>query len=337
MPIQMTIDCVARKNKVEDPISEFLAVDAQLHHSQEQLARVVAKLKLILTRLIEKRKSSATRTRTAQTRTGSRERISRLASRRYEFPCNVARDIEIRIHNENDAFLNSMNLSRQSICSPASFLSGSTIRPFTANSRFPLDHCPEGWVPPNILNRISLKVHDSWKHRRPATCHPTGFDDGTDQSTRRSRAVSHGEPFLEIFDINFLKLKIHELKTAEALALRKSDYSPKRLLSEYSPYGIRVNRNWKPLKPANPSNDATRELVTLIDRIDQQLSSNEALSTLKELGIDYQPRSAFGKKNMMASDFSMALGQNGLKLNDGTPSSPSKENTDRTLDSITSK
>lgn len=315
-------------------------VDSQLHHSQEQLSRVVAKLKTILTQLILERRASAAKARSEQSRTnsriGSRERISRLPSRDDALSFNLAREIDIRINNEKDAFLNSMNLSRQSICSPASFLSGSTIRPSTANSQSPLEHGSEGWVPHNILNRISLKVHESWKNR-PATCQPSGFDHGHDRSTRRARSSSqnHVDSPSEILDINFLKLKIHELKTAEALAMRKSsNYSPKRLLSEYSPYGIRVNRNWKPLKPL--SNDATRELVTLIDRIDQQLSSNEALSTLKELGIDYQPRSAFGKKNMMASDFYMALAPNGLKLNDGTPSSPSKEETNRTLDSIAS-
>jgi len=330
--LDMTVDSDGSAKKLDVRISHFLAVDAQLNHSQEALTRVIAKLKALLVKLIQQRRSSGTRPGSQQSRLDSRERLSRLPSRMSECSSSVAhREIHLRIHNETDAFLNTTNLSAQAICSPAPFLTGTLTRPHTANSRSTLEHGVDGWVPPNILNRISVKVHDS-RGPRPATCQPTpsGINRGSGNNTRRSVSQEPLGSSTDILDINYLKLKIHELKTAEALALRKSNaYSPKRLLSEYSSYGIRVNRNWKPLKP-NPTNDAARELATLIDRIDQQLSSNEALSTLKELGIDYQPRSAFGKKNMMASDFSMALVPNGLRLNDWAPPSPNKEDTGRT-------
>lgn len=324
----MTVDSDVEVTKLGERVSDFLALDAQLHHSQEALTRVIAKLKAVLVKLIQKRRADATRPATQQSRAGSRGRPSRLPSRMSDFSGHSAtREIHLKIHNDADAFVNSTNLSGQAICTPAPFLSVTKPRPFTANTRSTLENGADGWVPPSILNRISLKVHDSWR-QRPATCQPSGGMAGPkSDSVRRARSVSHdsSDTINNEIDVDYLKLKVHEIKTAEALALRKSNnYSPKRLLSEYSSYGIRVNRNWKPIKP-NPTHDAARELVSLIDRIDQQLSSNEALATLKELGIDYQPRSAFGKKNMMASDFSMALAPNGLRLNDGPPPSPNKE------------
>ena len=328
----MTVTRVGETNTLEENISGFLTVDAQLCHSQEALTRVIAKLKSILTKLILKRKSSGSRPMTRPSRAGSR--LSRLPSRSSNSTVNCPNEIPLRIHNESDTYLNSHNLLNQAICAPAPFLMGASTRPSTANSYSTLEPGQDGWVPPNILNRISLKVQES-RARRPMTCQTPDMA-RREKSRRYSRSESADITTANILDINFLKLKIHELKTAEALALRKSrDYSPKRLLSEYSPYGIRVNRNWKPLKQTN---EAAKELVGLIDRIDQQLSSNEALTTLKELGIDYQPRSAFGRKNMMANDFSMALSPNGFRLNDGGGSSPlaNMDASGRTSDSFTS-
>ena len=334
------MDSEIGRKKLDERVSDFLALDAQLEHSQEALTRVISRLKSVLVKLIQKRKAEAARPVTQQSRLDSRGRPSRLPSRMSEYSSvnSASREINLRVHNDNDAFVDSTSLSAQAICSPAPFLSVAGTRPFTANSRSTLENGMDGWVPPNILNRISLKAHES-RRRRPGTCQPSGMTRGTSKGLRRPRSASleSSSPLHpDEIDVDYLKLKVHELKAAEALALRKSNsYSPKRLLSEYSSYGIRVNRNWKPVKPT-PTHDAARELVSLIDRIDQQLSSNEALSTLKELGIDYQPRSAFGKKNMMASDFSMALAPNGLRLNDGPPPSPSKDDdTGRTIASGT--
>jgi len=174
-------------------------------------------------------------------------------------------------------------------------------------------------VSTNILTRLSLKVH----------AYESSHNDGLSRKPKgdagRGGPSTSGGDAQPNLDLPFLKDRIHEFKVHEAQNLKKgSAYAPKQLLSEFSDYGTRLKRNWKGVFTATPKSDPCRDLVALIDTLDQRLSTNEALAIFKELGVEYQPRSASGKKNMMASDLSLALAPNGLKITEPSVN-PSKE------------
>jgi hypothetical protein len=252
----------------------------------------------------------------------------------------VVQDINLSVSDKNDSFVNTSTLTRKAICSPAQFLlnekagEGYLTRPRTtgyarSTNRGTMYGVSDARsVSPNILNRLSLKVHayDLTRHDRLSGKSEISESNG---GTRSKSGDSSEAPKLEL---PVLKEKIHEFRVLEAQILKKSKtYAPKQLLSEFSTYGTRVNRNWRPLS-SDPLHDPCRDLISLIDTLDQRLSTNEALAIFKELGIDYQPRSASGKKNMMASDLSFALASSGLKLTDGA--SVSKEDGDKDGSSV---
>jgi len=109
-----------------------------------------------------------------------------------------------------------------------------------------------------------------------------------------------------------IRLKIREIKVAEERRIREVKFDAKQLLTHFSSSGMKIQTMRD--SPSSKNIDPMKELVSLIEVMDSTLSTNEALSILKELGVDYQPRSAMGKKNAMATDLSAALASNGLRL-----------------------
>jgi hypothetical protein len=117
-----------------------------------------------------------------------------------------------------------------------------------------------------------------------------------------------------------IRLKIRELRVAENRRMRNRDsFNAKQLLTEFSS----VNRKRILNRPLTSPDASTRELSGLVDVIDARLSSSESLTILRELGIEYVPRTAAGRKNVIGTGLSAALGGTTVvKPSSETPDSP---------------
>ena len=112
--------------------------------------------------------------------------------------------------------------------------------------------------------------------------------------------------------ISDLRMKARETKVSEVRLTRNATYNAKQILTEFSRFGSSVRR--KATRPRPSPDSSTKELARLIEAVDAHLSTSGAMAILKEMGIDHVPRTAAGRKNVMATGLSAALGTNGLRL-----------------------
>lgn len=118
-------------------------------------------------------------------------------------------------------------------------------------------------------------------------------------------SLQNEESLIKTVNLQELRERVISVRIREKALLEKSGYSPKLLLTEYAKRVVNIPKT---------TESRANEIVALIDIVDNRLSTSEALTVLKQLGIDYQPRSALGKKNLMATGLSSLLASNGLKL-----------------------
>ena len=147
----------------------------------------------------------------------------------------------------------------------------------------------------SVAERLNLKVKHTSVHLR--------------DKKRAKEDLNGGELKVLVAD---LRAKNHEIKVMEERMIRELNYNPKQVLTDFSQFGVKV-RNGRRKEP-KPHTDSTKQLSSLIDSIDAQLSTNEALAAFKQMGMEYHPRTAAGRKNAMATGLSAALAPNGLKL-----------------------
>ena len=112
-----------------------------------------------------------------------------------------------------------------------------------------------------------------------------------------------------------LRLKIRKMKVNDARRMRNATYNAKQIMTEFSGYGSKVLRR-SGNRPLSSGDSSTKELMGIIELVDARLSTSEALAILKEIGINYEPLTAAGKKNATAA----ALG--GLKLGSNDEADP---------------
>lgn len=122
-----------------------------------------------------------------------------------------------------------------------------------------------------------------------------------------------GEEAPTEIDLTDLRAKVRQVRIGQRR--EKGVSNGKQLLAEFSGFGMKIKGAKDSKNNVNNSiiSDPIKELVSLIEVVDSSLSSSEALSILKELGVDYQPRSALGKKNAMATDLSAVLAPKGIR------------------------
>lgn len=112
--------------------------------------------------------------------------------------------------------------------------------------------------------------------------------------------------------ISDLRMKAREAKVSEARQIRNNTYNPKQILTEFARVGASVRRKLR--RPQTSPDSSTKELGRLIEIVDARLSTSSAMAILKKIGIDHVPRTEAGRKNIMATGLSAALGTNGLRL-----------------------
>jgi hypothetical protein len=103
-----------------------------------------------------------------------------------------------------------------------------------------------------------------------------------------------------------LRQRVQKMKVRESHKMSNA----KQMMTEFSGFGSRVLKKSNGGRPLSSGDSSTKELMNIIELIDARLSTSEALAVLKEIGINYEPRTAAGKKNATAA----ALAAGGLKL-----------------------
>ena len=287
---------------------------------------VVAQLRVALASIIERRRTLRLQSRsssrpttcpTSSTLKSSHFRVPRRAASQYR----QNRHIEFKVSNSSDVFMCSDGLTQNAICS-ASFL----VRPETPSVKQNVerDSLRLRGSSKSVMNRLALKLGShgpTSKSINPTS--PRGM-------TRQPSIADQEDDNRNDLDskVSELRLKVREVKVAEERLIRDFKYNPKQLLTQFSEFSMKL-RGSNGALPKTPPKDPSKALVGLIEQIDTHLSTSEALSILKSIGIDYQPRSAFGRKNVMATDLSQALAPNGLKLasTDSTPGAEVKAGT----------
>ena len=167
----------------------------------------------------------------------------------------------------------------------------------------------------SIMDRLNVKLLE--RHTRK----PKHLKKG---NTVEKKDVSLAEVESLIAD---LKLRVHQSKVTKARMNRDDQYTnTKQMLTEFSGFGSKI-RMQRMTRRISSGDSSTKELAGLIELVDAKLSTTESLSLLKEIGINYEPRTAAGKKNAMATGFSAALGGNGLKISAGAESMPEESDT----------
>ena len=315
----------------------FLTPEIRLSMTEASLGRVVSELRALLTAAIDARRSRQVKARESARRpvTCQAESTS-LRVRESSTPARPAtnsrklRDVGLTcVVNPQDVFLSSSELAQRAVCfpsflvqAPTRSLSQSRASGHTLGDIEMARLCSSN---PSIMHRLNLKLTSPLRPGMSTVAHvaATGGDD---------EEPNKPETDLDVL-IAKLRVKIRQVRVAEERLIRDLHYNPKQLLSDFALHGMKARRGCH-IKPPTALVDPSKELIVLIEQIDAQLSTNEALAVLKELGIDYQPRSAMGKKNVMATDLSAVLAPNGFKLISKEtpavvqtpPEAPSREN-----------
>lgn len=162
-----------------------------------------------------------------------------------------------------------------------------------------------------VIHRVNSKITQlsrCGKAARNRSCSVT-----TGSSSRQHEKGERSEMDLQETLVK-LRLRVREVKVAEDRQIREVNLNAKQLLTEYSAFGMKIKDKKNVEGRPKTSFDPLKEIVSLIEVIDSSLSTSEALAILKELGVDYKPRSVEGRKNAMATDLSAALAPNGLHL-----------------------
>jgi hypothetical protein len=288
-----------------------------LSFTEENLAKVVERLKRLLIESISNRKKRsrtlrrALRPVTSVTAWSNHSRIASM-TRRPASGCLKGRNFDAHYTDPSDIYASSESLIKRFICSP-SFLVQPQARQASGHPAT-VDTSQVRPTSPAVMNRLSLKLNGRAPKRSAAEEHHA---QSSSRNKRQQEIFSVDSDDPECEDdmdtmINKLRVKIREVRVAEERMIRDFHYNPKQLLTQFYDFGTKAKSN---ARSASCTSDPCKELANLIECVDSNLSTNEALAVLKEIGIEYQPRSAAGRKNVMATDLSLALAPNGLKLN----------------------
>ena len=164
---------------------------------------------------------------------------------------------------------------------------------------------------PSVMDRLNLKLLER---------HPQNVIKNKQASRREKSPLTSQE--VESM-VSGLKEIVKQSRIAQARKNRdEASNNTQQMLTEFSGFGSKIRRQRNARRVAS-GDSSCKELVGLIELVDARLSTSESLSLLKEIGIQYEPRTAAGRKNAMATGFSAALGGNGLKI--ATVGEPNQE------------
>ena len=266
--------------------SEFLPLGVLLSARQTELEQVVHQLKVLLAERLERRMRKRDIAKKEHTAKCTRkEPVNRVEVIKPVFEPEFSPAVPLIA--PTDVVMNVASLRR--ICLDTYSVGKSPARVGTSSKG--MDNVGSR----NVMHRLALKLEK-------ATIKPKEETDEDDVEEEKVVPNVLAE----------LRVRLHDIRERESNLFKKYGYTPKQLLNEFSSYGLRIKHGIKYV--ALPTWSPSSEIVSLIDAVDRRLSTNEALGVLKQLGIEYQPRSAMGKKNLMANGLSSLLASNGLKL-----------------------
>ena len=267
--------------------SPCLSSDVLLSLTESSLKKVVADLRAQLRAALEERRARKSyRPSTTMARNPCRGSPARVPKRPgTEGPPRIRATTGINLDPTRDLFVSSRTALSNATCNhglvrPRSSLEGLGCRGIQS-----------------VAERLHLKVSHA-------------IHQGTTNGKKRTKPGLSTEEMRS--QVSELRAKIHEVKVLEERMIRDLDYNPKQVLTEFSKFGVKVRNGRR--HDRKTTTDSTKQLSALIDSIDAQLSTNEALAAFKQMGIEYHPRTAAGRKNAMATGLSAALAPNGLKL-----------------------